>query len=643
MGSTDGTRESRQLAKARFAAALPILRWLPAYHRAYLSRDLLAGAIVAALLVPQSLGYAAIAGVPVEVGLYAIPLALVAYAVFGSSPQLIVGPVSTVAIVSGSIVVGLAEGRPAEAIAITGALAVTAGVVLVAVGLLRVGWVAEFLSKPIVTGFVFGLSLTIVVGELPTLFGIPRPEGDLIGVLIGTVQELDSVQWLTVLISAVSLLVLFLGRAFAPRVPWGLLILVAGIVLSTLLDFADRGVAVIGDIPPGLPALGVPTIDASLIGAVLLGGLSIALVGLAEGLSAARLFATKGGYTVTTDRELVAMGAANLAAGVSGGLGVAGSLSKTAAAAESGCRTQVASLTSAALVVVVLVTATQHMEALPRAVLSAIVVVAVWGLMDVAGLRRFRAIRKADFVAAMVALAGVVLFGPLLGLGIAIGTSLLTIIYRSSRPQVEVMGKISGEKAAWGRLNKHPERKPVAGVVVVRLDAPLFWANATAVEQDLLAEVGARPGTRALLLDLEATTRLDTTTVDVLSRLLTELRERGVDLFLVRVLHTAQSVLVRAGFIDELGPDHVWHSISQGVRAARKLTGLKKYADEALTEPEEPEELVGTPDEERLAVDGDWELADGPQPDGHHRDGSRAERERPPAGAGGGGVDRRSW
>jgi SulP family sulfate permease len=423
-----------------FANALPILRWLPDYRRDRLRGDVLAGAVVAALLVPQSLGYARIAGVPVEIGLYAVPLALLAYAVLGSSPQLIVGPASTVAIVSGSLVADIARDNPEDAVAITSALAIAAGIVLAATGLLRIAWLAEFLSKPIVTGFVFGLTLTIVIGELPTLLGIPKPPGDLIGVFVRTIQNVDEANVATAVVGGLALLFIFGGRRFAPYVPWGLVVLVAGVAAARLLDLEAEGVAVIGDVPGGLPPLGLPLIPRDDLGAVVVGGVSLALVALAEGLAATRLFATRGGYRVETERELVGMGASNVAAGMSGGLAVAGSLSKTAAAEQAGSTSQVSGMTAAGVVVIVLIAFTWFFEDLPQSVLSAIVVAAVWSLMDVAALRRYYKVRRADFVAAVVGVTAVVLFGPLPGLGIAIVVSLLAIIYRSSRPRIEVLG-----------------------------------------------------------------------------------------------------------------------------------------------------------------------------------------------------------
>ena len=553
-------------------------------------------------MVPQSLGYARIAGVPVEVGLYAVPLALLAFAVLGSSRQLIVGPASTVAIVSGSLVADIARDNPEDTVAITSALAITAGIVLIGTGLLKIAWVAVFLSKPIVTGFVFGLTLTIVIGELPTLLGIPKPPGDLLGVLVRTLEAVRGTDGSTAIVGGSALLLLFGGRKIAPRVPWGLVTLVGGVLASKLLDLESEGVATVGDVPAGLPPLGLPLIPRDDIGAVVVGGVSLALVALAEGLAATRLFATRGGYRVETERELIGMGAANVAAGLSGGLGVAGSLSKTAAADQAGSRSQVTGLTAGALVVVVLIAFTWFFSELPLAVLSAIVIAAVWGLMDIAALRRYRKIRQADFVAAMVGIGGVVLFGPLPGLGIAIVTSLLAIIYRSSSPRMEVLGKIGAEKAAWGRMRGHKTRRTVDGVIVVRLDAPLFWANATAIEDRLLVLLDESPDTRALVLDLEATSQLDTTSADMLEHLYGELAARDILLYLARVIHPVSSVLRRSGFIETLGEEHIWHSISQCVRSARREAGLK--GGHVVAEPESDRDEAGTgPDEPALVVE----------------------------------------
>ncbi len=582
--------------------AMPILDWLPRYDRSWLAQDVLAGLVIAALAIPQSLGYAAIAQVPIQVGLYAIPLALVAYAVFGSSRQLVVGPVSTVSVLSGSLVVVSAKGDVALAVAFTAALAITGGLMLLAAGLLRWGWVAEFLSKPIITGFVFGLTLVIVVGSVPTMLGAPTSNGSIFSLLEAVISALGQVTWLTAVVAAVCLAALFGGARLAPRVPWGLIVLVAGVAGSYLFGLEDRGVAVVGEVPRGLPPLGVPTIPSDLMPELVIGGAGLAMVGLAEGLSAARLFAARQGYRISSDAEFRAAGISNIAAGLSGGLGVAGSLSKTAAADRAGGRSQVAGLVTALVTVLTLVTVAGLLSPLPKAVLAAIVVHAVWGLMDVASLRRFAWVRRNDIVAAGAALVGVLVFGVLYGLLAAVALSVLGVIYRSSRMDIEVMGKVPHEKAAWGSLRQHPERRPVPGLCVLRLDSPLFWVNAAQVRDRVVSAVEQNPDTWMVLLDLESTNQIDSTSADMLAGLLDDLRKRGVDLMLVRVFFAVRRVLRRAGFEEQLGPNRMWHSISQGVRAAKALRPGAVSDDSAASEG--PEERMATVEAEPVLVHG---------------------------------------
>src|SRR4249919_1324275 len=265
---------------------LPILTWLPQYDRAHLRHDILAGLVVAALAVPQSLGYASIAGVPVQVGLYAIPIALLLYAALGTSPQLIVGPVSTVSVLSATLVAAMHPANVEEAVTYTSAIALAAGVVLVLAGFLRVGWVAEFLSKPIVTGFVFGLTILVIIGELPNLLGIQVTPGDVLHRISGLALNIDQVDPRTVTVSVSALAVLFIGSRLLPRVPWALVVLVLGLAASHWLDLAARGVVVVGPVPKGLPTPTVPVVPPSRLVDVALAGAAIAVVGLAEGLSA---------------------------------------------------------------------------------------------------------------------------------------------------------------------------------------------------------------------------------------------------------------------------------------------------------------------------------------------------------------------
>lgn len=439
---------------------------------------------------------------------------------------------------------------------------------------------------------MFGLVLLIVLGEVPNLLGMPVESGDVFRRLWEILTSLGEVHPLTAAVGLTSLAILFLGAKFLPRIPWGLLVLIGAIALSTVADLSERGVKTVGEVPTGLPPIGLPGVSVSDLGPVITGGIALAMVGLAEGLSAARLLAAKGGYRVDTDQELIATGAANLGSGVFGGMGVAGSLSKTAAAERAGSKTQITGVAAAAIVLLAVVSLAGALSPLPKAVLSAIVIQAVWGLMDVNALRRYRLVRRNDFTSSLAALVGVLLFGPLYGLLTAIGLAVLGLVYRSSRIDMEIMGKVPDEKAAWGSIRNHPERETYDGVMVIRLDAPLFWANAAQIADGVLAEVQAGDDIHAVLLDLEATSQLDTTSVDALELIHERLVEQGIELYLVRVFYQARQVLARSGFIEQLGEGRMFHSISAGVRAARKDLGINGKSHPQMDEEDLEERIA---------------------------------------------------
>ena len=584
---------------------LPILTWLPRYSRARLRPDIVAGVVVAALAVPQSLGYASIAGVPVQVGLYAVPIALLLYAALGTSPQLIVGPVSTVSVLSATLIASMHPATVAEAVTYASAIALAAGLVLILGGVLRVGWVAEFLSKPIVTGFVFGLTILVIIGELPNLLGIPVTPGDVLHRISVLALNIDQIKPLTAAVGVSSLAVLFIGQRLLPRVPWALVVLVLGLAASYWFDLAARGVAVVGQVPRGLPTPSIPLMPLDRLVDVAFAGAAVAFVGLAEGLSAGRLYAAKGRYRLDTNQELIAFGGANVGSGLFGGLGVAGSLSKTAAVDRAGGTSQVSGLSAAVIAIAAILLVAPSLSILPKAVLSAIVINAVWGLMDVAAIRRYLKVRKNDGVSSLVAAVGVLVAGPMLGLLFAIGQAILGMVYRSSRAEVEVLGKIPGEKASWGGVRKHPERTTIPGILVLRINVSLFWVNAAGVQEVILEAVDAEPETKALILDLEASHQLGVTTADMLSETREQLAERNVDLYLVRLHWPVRTVLARSGLRAQLGEDHLWHGISQAVRVARRRHGIARpehpeaepvLVDEAEDVEVVEDEVVATPE-----------------------------------------------
>lgn len=547
----------------------PISAWLPHYRRSWLGADAVAGLAVAAVAIPTAMGYSAVALVPVQVGLYALPAALFFYAIFGSSRQVAIGPTSTAALMSGAVIAGAGPTSPQQAIALTAGVAVAAGAWLALFGLLRLGWVTDFISRPVIVGFSFGLGLTVLAGELPHLLGLP-PEGPhFVQRVSTTVQNIGQTNVITLAIGAAALVVLFAGQLTLPRIPWALVVMAASVVATQFWTASDHGVEVLSSVPAGLPPITVPDLQAADVGRVLLGGLAVAVSAVGEGLSAARIFARTGGYRVNADSEFLGTGMANIGAGLTGGMSVCGSLSRTGTAVTSGAKTQISGLVAAVVTLVFLLTMTSLLDGVPRVVLSAIVVVSVWFLLDLSTIRYYKRVRNNDFVAALTGLAGVLLFGPLYGLLAAVAISLLGLAYRSSRVHIDPLGKIPGEKAGWGAIVDHPERLAPPGVLVLRLDAPLFWANCEATHETILAMVDGRADLRALVLDLEATGQMDSTTVDMLTALMTELRAMDVHLFIARLHYPARVVLDKAGFTEELGEGRMWHSISQTVKAAK--------------------------------------------------------------------------
>ena len=468
------------------------------------------------------------------------------------------------------------------------------------------GWVAEFLSKPIVTGFVLGLTILVIIGELPNILGIPvRPPPTSQGA-----SRTSSSAWATSTADRRGRCGLagpdVRGHEAGPEVPWALVTLMFGLIASNILDFAADGVRVVGTCPRGCPRLHCRGSRGSDWAQIVLAGAAVAFVGLAEGLSAARLYATEDAR-VDASQELLAVGAGNVArasSGVSawpgacprpppstGLVGVAGGWATTAAFA----------------LATILVLA-PPLSGLPKAP-SAIVIHAVWGLLDFKSMRRYAYLRINDLIAATVAALGVLVFGPLQGLLLAITLSVFGLVYRSSRVDVEVMGRIPGEKAGWGGMRNHPERTTIPGLLVLRINVSLFWVNAAGVQEVILEAVDAEPETKALILDLEASHQLGVTTADMLSETRDQLAERNVDLYLVRLHWPVRKVLARSGLRARLGEDHLWHGISQAVRVARRRHGIARAghpeAEPVLVDDAEDvevveDEIVATPEPDDL-------------------------------------------
>ena len=579
-----GHRDVRRL----LARYVPIVGWLPVYDRADLRFDAIAGIVSWGVMVPVAMAYAGLAGMPPETGLVTAFAAMTAYAVFGTSRHLKVTTSSSVAIMSASVVAAIAAGDTGAYIPLSAGLALMVGIILVVAGAARLGFLSQFLAASVVTGFVIGLAVTITVGQIPALLGIPSVSGTIVQKLIGIAESLDEVNRYTAALGIGSLVGIIVLRRIAPRIPGALVALIVGIVLSTAFDLPDKGVNVVGDVVTGVPLPGLPGIPFGDVIFLLTGAFGIVFLALAESIGAARSFAVRHGYEIDPDQELIALGAANAGAGLFGGFAVDASFSQSATGEAAGNRTQLSSLMAAALILATAVVLAPIFADLPLSVLSAIVIASVLGLVNVAELRRYWAWKRTDFLLAISALGGVVFTTALTGMAIAVALSLMAILYRASRPYIAVLGRIPGDPPVFADADRHPAAEPVAGFLMLRPNVPLTFVNADVAKDQIMALTRARPTVPAgLVIDIGATADLDVATTDMLSALHSDLREAGIELRLSQVRGSVRDRMRRTGLMGTIGEDHCFLSDEAAVRAPLPVVGAPQTltAEPPLTEP----------------------------------------------------------
>lgn len=566
---TSGTAPATRAASwTRF---VPILAWLPRYDRGWLTADLIAGLTLWGLVVPEAMAYAGIAGLPPQVGLYTLTAALLVYAVFGSSRHLAVQATSaTAALLASTILVfGASAADPADYLLHATALVLITGVVFLLAGVLKLGFITQFLSKPVMDGFITGIAIFVAVGQLNKLFGVPRGDGNTVEKLLAIVRELPEANWVTFLVGAAALALLFILPRLSRKIPAGLVVLFAFIAVSAALDLEGKyGVEVVGVIPPGLSSLSIPEFTSVPLIEMVLPAIGIVLVAYSESLGVAREFADKHHYEVDPNQELRALGVVNVASALVGGQLAAGSMSASAVKEAAGGRSQMANLVTWVAAVATLLFLTPLFADLPEAVLAALIIHAVWHIIAERKLKEVRLFSRTEFWLGALALAGVLLVDVLEGMIIGLLASLVLVIYRSSRPHIAALGRAPGSEGVFGSLDRHEEFVPVPGVLIVRMDAPLYYANALTVRdrvRELVAE--AEPPPRAIVFDLAAADDLDFTTAGVLAELVKDLREQGLA---VRVANVHRPVLEAARrFGIALHEDDLYPSIEAAVQAQR--------------------------------------------------------------------------
>ena len=550
------------------------MTWLPGwqtlreYKSAWLPHDVMAGLVLTTMLVPVGIAYAEASGVPGIYGLYASIAPLLAYAVFGPSRILVLGPDSSLAAVIFAVVAPLSQGDPGRAVALAGMMAVVSGVVCILAGVLKLGFITELLSKPIRYGYMNGIALTVLIGQLPKFFGLSiersGPLRDLGQIGQRILEGEFSVA--TLAIGGATLAVI-LGLKPFKRIP-GILVAVVGATIAVgVLGLADAGVKVLGPLPQGLPSFAIPWIGAGDWGSVLAGGCAVALVSFADTSVLSRTYAAKTRASVDPNQEMIGLGAANLAAGFFQGFPISSSSSRTPVAEASGAKTQLTGVVGAVAVALLLVFAPDLLRNLPSAALAAVVIASAIGLFEIADLGRIFRIQQWEFWLSMLCVAGVAVFGAIPGIGLAIVISVIEFLWDGWRPHFAVLGRVDGLRG-YHDLKRYPDARLVPGLVLFRWDAPLFFANAELFQQRVLEAVSGSPTpVRRVLVTAEPVTSVDVTSADMLFDLEASLRASGIDLQFAEMKDPVKDKLKRFGLFERLGARSFYPTIGAAVDA----------------------------------------------------------------------------
>jgi sulfate permease, SulP family len=503
--------------------------WASGYRRRWLVADALAGLTLWALLVPEAIAYASVAGVPAQFGLYSVPLALLAYSWFGSSQRLVIAPTSTIAALTATVVAPLAAVATDSYVLLTAVLSLLVGVIYLVLAVMKLGFISRVFARPVLDGFIVGLGVYIAVGQLPKVVGVEKPEGNTLNQFVSLFREIPEWHRLTLLIGVGSFLTLMLLEHFAPKVPAPIVVVVVSVLLVGTLDLEDEGVEVVGDIPQGFAFLAWTGVSLSDVWDLLPGALGIVIVGFAQSLAIAKAYAAKERTKVDPDRELLAYGAASIGAGVLQGFPPSGSLSKSAATERAGARTAMTFIVSLMLVVLTILFLTGLFANLPEAALAAIVIHAVMGMIQPLKIWGLRQIRVPDFWLALFAFLGVILIGVMAGIVIGVALSLLLLLLRLGSPHTAVLGRHPDRGFVDTSVN--PGAVPVPGVLIFRVDGPLVFASVDGALDDLRNALDAAPGQPGLVvLDLSACYEIDVTAADALASLVDDLRLAGSEL-----------------------------------------------------------------------------------------------------------------
>jgi high affinity sulfate transporter 1 len=541
--------------------------WIRSYERGWLKGDLIAGVTVAALIVPKNLGYAGIAGIPLQNGLYAAAAGAILYAVFGTSRQISTGPSSGLAAVAASAVAVAGITGIQNVASFVAMITLVSGVLFLLLAVLKTGWIAQFLSRAVVTGFLFGTAIDVVIGELPKLTGTKTTGSNPIRELWSWIGTLGDTHLLTVAVGASSLVVVFGVRAIVPRIPGALVLVIGGLLASWLFDLGAHGVALVGEVPRGLPTLEAPPVQllGKHAGTIALAAVALVLIGFSQTAGDARTFAARHHYRIDINQESAAQGVANVGAGLFQGMPVSTSLSASSLNDHTGARTGLASLTTGVIVLLTLLVLAPVFSVLPKPVLAALIIEAVvMGMMDVPEMRRLARVARFDFWIAIAAIAATLLVGVLAGVLIGIGLSLIWLISVATRPPMPLMGREPGTQV-FRDLDEHPSDEQYPEVVVLRMDGGLFFATADALEDRVREVTLSTSDVTGIVLDCEGMNFIDSQGSAKMREILELTTQAGITLRLARVKPAVRDLLVHDGVLVRIGEENIHGNVDHAV------------------------------------------------------------------------------
>jgi high affinity sulfate transporter 1 len=539
------------------------------YKLAWLSQDIFAGLVLTAILVPVGMGYAVAASLPAIYGLYATIVPLIAYAIFGPSRILVLGPDSALAALIAASILPLSAGHPDRAALLAGVLAIMSGALCLLAGITRFGFITSLISKPIRYGYLNGIALTVMMGQLPKIFGFSVSGNSLLalshGLWLGVVQGLTN--WNAVAIGVGCLLIMLGFKRWQPKVPGVLIAVIAATLVVWYFDFASKaGVAVVGVLPQGLPSFQVASISLYEFNSLLSSAVAIAVVSFADMSVLSRTYALRGSYEVNSNQELIALGVANVATGLLQGFPVTSSSSRTPVAESAGAKTQIAGLVGALCIALLLIYAPMLLQDLPYAALGAVVIFACFGLVEITGMLHLYRLSFGEFVLSMVCFLGVVSLGVIQGIFISVALALLAFIWRAWRPYDAVLGRVTGMKG-YHDITRHPEANQIPGLVLFRWDAPLFFANAELFREHLLLAVVNTPiPARWVVVAAEPITDVDTTAADMLSELDKLLTQADIELCFAEMKGPVKDRLKHYGLFNKIGTEQFFPTVGEAVR-----------------------------------------------------------------------------